>query len=265
MKKITIAILGIFLLPTYAFAAFNDVTLTTSTNISVGGYALNITGSSAVIQSIVINTSNFSVTLSSGSSIQVTSPTYQQLSVDVGTFTASNVCITNSSVLTLSSSGTSGTVTITPQATICSTPVSNGSGAVSNSGGPTAIGGTDYYWLNNNRATTTPVTPQPQTPTSTQGGVIGSGLIIKNITSSGRTSPDVRIIQRLLNSDPATQVSKIGAGSPGKETNYFGPATRIAVQKFQLKYGIVKSSRDQGYGVVGPKTRAKMNELLKKK
>lgn len=71
-------------------------------------------------------------------------------------------------------------------------------------------------------------------------------------------------IQKILNSDLATRIANSGAGSPGKETNLFGPATRAAVQKFQLKYGIVKSPKDSGYGIVGPKTRAKMNELAGK-
>ncbi|TSC77836.1 MAG: hypothetical protein G01um101433_458, partial [Parcubacteria group bacterium Gr01-1014_33] len=37
--------------------------------------------------------------------------------------------------------------------------------------------------------------------------------------------------------------------------------TRAAVQKLQEKYGIAKEG-DAGYGVVGPKTRAKINELI---
>lgn len=135
MKKLEILFLGLLLLPAFAFAAFNDVTLNTDTVISVGGYTLNLTGSSAVIQSVVLNDSNFSVTLSSGSSIQITSPTYQQLSVDVGTFTTSNNCADNTSILTLSSSGASGTVTITPQATICSTPAPSGSSGGGGGGG----------------------------------------------------------------------------------------------------------------------------------
>ncbi len=261
MRKIIIACLGLLFLPAFAFAAFNDVTLTTSANISVGGYTLNITGSNAVISSIVVNASNFSVMLSSGSSIQVTSPTYQQLSVDVATFTTSNNCADNTSVLTLASSGASGTVTVTPQATVCSTAPA--SAVVQPSGaGPTAISGTTAVPWQLLPQTTQPQTPVPPQP---QGGIVGSGLIIKNITNQGKTSAEIRIIQQLLNSDVATQIAKIGAGSPGKETNFYGPATRVAVQKFQLKYGIVKNSRESGYGVVGPKTRAKMNELLRKK
>jgi hypothetical protein len=34
------------------------------------------------------------------------------------------------------------------------------------------------------------------------------------------------------------------------------------VGKFQLKYGIVASSGSAGYGIVGPKTRDKLNELV---
>ena len=46
----------------------------------------------------------------------------------------------------------------------------------------------------------------------------------------------------------------------GNETEYFGSLTEKAVQKFQTKYNIAKSG-DSGYGYVGPKTRAKLNEL----
>ncbi len=91
------------------------------------------------------------------------------------------------------------------------------------------------------------------------------GLNVKNIAFQGKRAADVIVIQKILNADPATRIALKGPGSPGKETNLFGIATKAAVIKFQLKYGIVKSSRDIGYGVVGPKTKAKMNELLSKK
>ncbi|MBU6431609.1 peptidoglycan-binding protein, partial [Patescibacteria group bacterium] len=46
-------------------------------------------------------------------------------------------------------------------------------------------------------------------------------------------------------------------------SGYFGPLTEKAVEKFQDKYGIVKSG-EEGYGIVGPKTRAKMSEVFNK-
>lgn len=115
---------------------------------------------------------------------------------------------------------------------------------------------------------------QPQSPTPVGVNPIAAqvfanmgkaGVMIVNIQSPGRRNVEIINIQKILNVDPSTRVAAQGPGSPGKETNLFGPATRAAVQKFQLKYGIVKSSRDQGYGVVGPKTKAMMNALLGRK
>ncbi len=79
--------------------------------------------------------------------------------------------------------------------------------------------------------------------------------------SLGSTGEDVRLLQKTLNSDPATQVAVSGAGSPGAESTRFGPATEAAVKKFQIKYGIAREG-SAGYGYVGPATRAKLNALL---
>ncbi|TSC67534.1 MAG: hypothetical protein CEO19_181 [Parcubacteria group bacterium Gr01-1014_73] len=79
---------------------------------------------------------------------------------------------------------------------------------------------------------------------------------------TGSNNTGVKQLQLILNSSPDTKIAVSGAGSPGNETNYYGSLTRKAVEKFQVKYGIAKSG-DQGYGTVGPKTRAKLNELAK--
>ena len=64
-----------------------------------------------------------------------------------------------------------------------------------------------------------------------------------------------------MNSAADTRVAASGVGSPGKESTMFGPATLAALKKFQIKYGIVKAGV-VGYGSVGPKTRAKLNQVL---
>ena len=57
----------------------------------------------------------------------------------------------------------------------------------------------------------------------------------KNLTI-GSSGDDVRQLQRFLNGNPQTQVAVSGVGSPGSETNYYGPATSRAVSKFQEMY-----------------------------
>lgn len=78
----------------------------------------------------------------------------------------------------------------------------------------------------------------------------------------GSRGADVKRLQQLLNADPTTRIAASGAGAPGSETEYLGPLTTKAVEKFQVKYGVAKAG-DPGYGYVGPKTRAKLLEVFK--
>ena len=66
----------------------------------------------------------------------------------------------------------------------------------------------------------------------------------------GLSGEDVLALQRLLNANGYT-VAATGAGSPGNETTYFGPATLAAIIRFQIAHGITPS-----VGYVGPLTRA---------
>jgi len=52
----------------------------------------------------------------------------------------------------------------------------------------------------------------------------------------GISGSDVLNLQQILNKDPETKISDSGVGSFGNETDYFGSLTKMAVQKFQLKY-----------------------------
>jgi len=78
---------------------------------------------------------------------------------------------------------------------------------------------------------------------------------------------DVRVLQVVLNNDPETRIAVSGAGSPGKETDYFGPATKRALIKFQEKYReevLVPVGLTAGTGFFGEKTRIKVIELRTK-
>ena len=82
---------------------------------------------------------------------------------------------------------------------------------------------------------------------------------------AGMRGEDVRELQRLLNSDIETRIALLGAGSPGSETDYFGPATKSALIKFQEKYRaevLTPIGLISGTGIFGLKTRERVNSLL---
>jgi hypothetical protein len=72
----------------------------------------------------------------------------------------------------------------------------------------------------------------------------------------GSRGADVKDLQMFLNMCADTKVANSGAGSPGMETTYFGPATKAAVIKFQAARGVSPQS-----GLFGPLSRAKAAEL----
>jgi len=71
----------------------------------------------------------------------------------------------------------------------------------------------------------------------------------------GMKSDDVKNLQTVLKTNPTIYPEGVVNGR-------FGPATLRAVQRFQEKYSIAMKGQP-GYGVVGPKTRAKLNEVMK--
>ena len=72
--------------------------------------------------------------------------------------------------------------------------------------------------------------------TTTSGGSGSCSTQWTRNLSIGSTGSDVRALQVFLNKDSGTRVADSGAGSPGNETSFYGPATGRAVTKFQEKY-----------------------------
>jgi len=70
----------------------------------------------------------------------------------------------------------------------------------------------------------------------------------------GLFHPEVKNLQIFLSQYPDLYPEQ-------KITGYYGNLTKQAVQRFQLKYNITNES-DKAFGLVGPKTRAKLNELI---
>lgn len=72
----------------------------------------------------------------------------------------------------------------------------------------------------------------------------------------GSRGADVMDLQKFLNMCADTKVASSGAGSPGMETTYFGPATKSAVIRWQAARGVMPNS-----GLFGPLSRAKAADL----
>ena len=88
-------------------------------------------------------------------------------------------------------------------------------------------------------------------------GGTGTGLNLTSDLNPGARGQSVTDLQTALKTDSAIYPE-------GLVTGYYGSLTTKAVQRFQEKYGIVSSGTPTttGYGRVGPKTRAKLNEVF---
>ena len=76
----------------------------------------------------------------------------------------------------------------------------------------------------------------------------------------GEADEDVFVLQQILNLDKRTLVVQSGPGSAGKETAFFGNATRQSLKRFQALFIEYISVAD---GVFNSKTRTVMNNVCK--
>ncbi|MFA6459340.1 MAG: peptidoglycan-binding domain-containing protein [Candidatus Paceibacterota bacterium] len=263
MKYIKILLVGSLLLPVIAFAAFDDVGITTDAVINVGAYSLNISGSTAAIESITVNDSNFTVTLAAGSAITVYSSSFNDLSTDAAGATVVDTCNATASSINLTYAGAgSVTHTITPSSGICG-PTGVSTPASSNTSSSSGGGSGGYYVA----PTPTPSVSLAQpancpagmicTATATTGvGGVTSGLkLFTKTLAFGIADIDVRALQVFLNTHGFV-IANSGSGSPGNETSYFGNGTKAALVKYQASVGL------PGTGFFGPLTIAKVNSVI---
>lgn len=92
---------------------------------------------------------------------------------------------------------------------------------------------------------------------------VSNAALSRNLKLGDRGS-DVRELQIALNLDPETKVAAIGPGSLGNETEFFGPLTQNAVNRFQqkhAKYILAPIGLTRPTGIFGSKTRLKLQSL----
>lgn len=286
-KSLIIASFLLVAVPSVSLAAYNDATLTTDAVIEVGGISLTVSGASAVLDSITVTATNFTFTMQSGSSLEVTSADRKVLTTDASGFITVNTCDTSVSKLkhVFSGQGTLS-VTVTPQSTTCGANATNataatymggaGGGGGGGGGGGTVVSDTTVVYptvvpgcpVGFTCRLVAPIVPncptgfvcKPASPGITSNNPVAAASIagvspvftVRLVV--GADSPDVTRLQKLLASDPSVYPE-------GRVTGYFGPLTRKAVQNFQVKYGVAKPG-DEGFGAVGPMTRAAIKKVF---
>jgi hypothetical protein len=82
-------------------------------------------------------------------------------------------------------------------------------------------------------------------------------ITVDLILSQGSSGAEVKDLQILLNTTKDAQVAVSGPGSPGLETNFFGPLTRDAVLRFQASKTSLEAT-----GVVDENTQSAINSLF---
>lgn len=239
LRGIVFAIgISMILMPSGAFAAFNDAVFTTDAIISVNGINLNISGSSAAVGSLTISTSTFSFNLLPGSSLQVTSPTRRALTSDAPANNAiTNTCTATESVIGFSSISDTLTVTVTPSATAC---ISESSVTYGGSYFLAPSPSSDFLATTTLRSSNSPILTNA-----------ASGLNSKDISpynrslSIGANGADVVSLQTFLESKGLLRLK-------GLKKGHFGPLTKKALMKYQKNVGLTPS------GIFGAATKIRV-------
>src|SRR3989344_623104 len=241
----------------YAVSVAQDITLKTTNNNDITMLA------NSEFDSMTVGASSFTFTLSGSQTVTLRDSDAQILKTNVDGVQGS--CDGGTSSVTLQASKASS-FQISIEGFACSSGGGGGGGgSTSSTQTTTTTTTTTTIAAPATSAPTTQTTPSPYlegapapvAPLS--GGMVVSApvlmptaafpgvLQITQRLSIGSTGEDVRALQEALASMPDVYPE-------GTVSGYFGDLTKAAVAKFQMKYGIVSSSSDAGYGSVGPMT-----------
>ena len=290
IKKLKLGFLIAILSLTVGVSSANaaDLSFDTATTVTVNGNDYFI-GSGSGATSVVVAATTLTVIVPASTTFTLVSPGRHTLTNDGG-LTA--VCTNSESTLTIS---TASTVIITPSTTACGAISGGGGGGGGGGGTVTPVVTITPVVVVPTVPTTPTVTPttsvvlkalpyaSPKTVAEIQANL---SVLLENVamlqatlkasvgtgTATGTSVPpsgsykvgltpgskgnDVTALQNFLKSQGADIYPE------GLVTGFYGNLTKAAVAKFQMKHGIVTSVNDGGYGNVGPKTRAKINQLL---
>lgn len=82
-------------------------------------------------------------------------------------------------------------------------------------------------------------------------------FVFEKSLAEGDEGISVKNLQIILNQDEETKIAEAGAGSPGRETSFFGAKTASALVRFQRENDLFSEK-----GIVGPKTRLVLNKKI---
>lgn len=264
--------LGATWLPSAVFAAFDDLTLETSAILDVGGYEITVYGSSATLETLVVNENTFVVTLEDGSSIVVASADRVDFVNDAPeALISSEVCSDTESRIGFTNTANGETeITVTPSGTCTVAVVEEDDGGGSSG--------------SHNKPIVRPISAAHDEPSDISdlieqlksalktlialGGTVPPGLeqylddttsdfgdftFTRNLTI-GDIGDDVRALQLFLISQNKGQAAQALASNGA--TGYFGPLTQAALAELQASAGITPA-----VGFFGPVTRAYVQGL----
>lgn len=277
-QYVFIAIAVMFLISVLSAQAANvsqDVTLQTT-----GGADVTLIASSD-FDTLTIGTNSFTFDLSGTQSVTLRDVDKQVMNSNV--VGVNHTCGSGNSEITFSASK-AASVIVTMEGFACSSGGGGGGGGGSSSsggGGTTSSTQTTTTTTTTTTATTSAVTAIPAPVTQTASPYLagappppvglGTGVVTIAPVPSGTLFPGIMQLSRGLkvgsSGEDVTALQEALASMPdiypeGRVTGYFGSLTKMAVAKFQMKYGLVSSASDPGYGYVGPMTRVKLQGMF---